>query len=478
MLFGKKLLFNYKIRLIVYRNFLNFGGFFAESVNLQMKFLKKIEKFIADNSLLVAGKPLLVGFSGGADSVVLADTLLRLGYQVALAHCNFHLRGEDSVQDQRFVERFAERRGLRLFVTEFQTVEEAKKRGISIEMAARELRYEWFERLTSEHDFQAIAIAHHRNDQAETILLNLARGTGLAGLSGIRAKRDKIVRPLLCVNHSEIMNYIEERGLEFCTDRTNADTRYHRNRLRHNVVPQLEELNPRFVDSMQSFSEQMCEYNDFFQQKISEELQQVVENRDDKIFVNFQKLQATGFERIFLFETVRKAGFPASMFSEIYKLRDSEVGRWLSYQDLVVARDRGGLLIYTEAAADEKVYEVSLDSSDADLPLPLRLSVIERSDLKTLKTSPNVALLDVERLNFPLKLRLWRAGDSFQPFGMQGRRKLSDFLKDQKLNPEAKRNTWVLLSEGEIAWVVGQRISNSFALAEGSKRVLKIELLK
>ncbi len=443
-----------------------------------MIFLKKLTKFIDDNSLLVGDKPLLIGFSGGADSVALADALLRLGYQVALAHCNFHLRGEDSMQDQRFAERFAERRGLRLFVVEFQTVEEAKKRGISIEMAARDLRYEWFERLIVEHDYQAIAIAHHRNDQAETILLNLARGTGLAGLSGIRAKRDKIVRPLLCVNHSEIMNYIKARGLEFCTDRTNADTRYHRNRLRHNVVPQLEELNSRFVDSMQSFSEQMSEYNDFFQQKISDELQQVVENIDDKIFVNLETLRDTGFERIFLFEIIRKAGFPASMFSEIYKLRDSEVGRRLSYQNLVVARDRGGLLIYTEVAADEKVYEVSLGSSDVDLPLPLRLSVVERSDLKTLNTSPNMALLDMGRLNFPLKLRLWRAGDSFQPFGMQGRRKLSDFLKDQKLNPEAKQNTWVLLSENEIAWVVGQRISNRFALTEDSKRVLKIELLR
>lgn len=443
-----------------------------------MIFLKKIAKFIDDNSLLTADRPLLVGFSGGADSVVLADSLFRLGYKVALAHCNFHLRGEDSISDQRFAERFAEERGVKLFVAEFQTTEEAKKRGISIEMAARELRYEWFERLVSEHGFQAIAVAHHRNDQAETILLNLARGTGLAGLSGIRAKRDKVVRPLLCVSHAEIMKYVEERGLDFCTDRTNSDTRYHRNRLRHNVVPQLEKLNPRFVDSMQSFSEYMTEYNDFFQQKISDGLQQIVENKDNKTFVDLAKLQATGFERIFLFEIIREVGFPASMFEEIYSLRNSEVGRNISYQSLVVARDRGGLLIYTETDLDENVYDVSLDKSEAELPLPLRLTILDKSEIKPLNTSPNVALLDMDRLNFPLKMRLWVAGDSFQPFGMHGRRKLSDFLKDQKLNPKAKRNTWVLLSGSEIAWVVGQRISNKFALTEHTKKVVKIELLK
>ena len=442
-----------------------------------MSFLGKVSNYIAKNSLLQSNIPLLIGFSGGADSVVLADSMLRLGYRVALAHCNFHLRGSESDSDEKFVREFALERSLPIYVEHFYTTEWAKSHKVSVEMAARELRYRWFEKLILEHRFQAVAVAHHQNDQAETVIMNLARGTGLAGLAAMRPLRDKIVRPLLCVSRSEIESYAKKKSLKFCVDKTNSDTEFHRNRLRHNVLPELLSINPSFVSSMQNFTESMAEYADFFQQKICEELSEVMSSHSDMTIVDLEKLRKTGFERIFLFEAIRKIGFPASMFGEILDLLNSQAGRYLSYQNKVIAKDRDSLIIFEQRYRDESEYVISPDFSKNELPLPLSLSVIARQDCLSLNLPKTIALLDFEKLTFPLSLRLWREGDCFQPFGMRGRRKVSDFLKDQKLDMKAKSEVWILKSADEIAWVVGYRISQKFAIDNHTKKVLKIELL-
>lgn len=440
-----------------------------------MVFLRKFNTFIEKNNLLNPNKELLVAVSGGIDSVVLLDMLIRAGYKCSIAHCNFHLRGNDSDKDEQFVRRLAQEYNIPIFVEHFDTAQKAISEKVSIEMAARDLRYKWFEELVQTHNFQAIAIAHHKNDNAETVLLNLARGTGLRGLTGIKAYRKHIVRPMLCFDRAEVELYARVHTLNFCIDRTNTDTSFHRNRIRHNILPEFQKINKNFVSQIETFSQIIGEYNAFFEEEIKKYISKIVDFKPNATSIDIPLLLQSGFANIILFEIIQKLNIPVSLFSEIYRLTESQSGKKIVFGDINILKNRDKILIVSNCPKYEQTYQITRHLGNTDKPIPLKFQVIDVQDLESIKCDKNTALLDYDRLIFPLTIRTWQYGDRFKPLGVKGFKKLSDFFINQKVDMVAKHNTFILLNgNNQIVWVINHRIDERFRITAVTKKVLKI----
>ncbi|KGN83060.1 hypothetical protein HW49_00030 [Porphyromonadaceae bacterium COT-184 OH4590] len=443
-----------------------------------MVFLRKFNTFIEKNNLLDLNKNLLVAVSGGIDSVVLLDILIRAGYKCSIAHCNFHLRGNDSDQDENFVKRLAKKYDIPIFIEHFDTTKKAMSEKISIEMAARNLRYKWFEEVVQTHNFQAIAIAHHKNDSAETVLLNLARGTGLRGLTGINARRKNIVRPMLCFDRSEVELYAQMHKLNFCIDHTNTDTTFHRNRVRHNILPEFQKINKNFVSQIETFSQIIGEYNAFFDKEIKKYVSKIADFKPNDTEIDIPLLQQSGFAKIILFEITQRLNLPTSLFKEIYRLTESQSGKKIVCRDVNIIKNRDKLLILNNIPKHEQTYKITRQLDNIDQPIPLRFQVIDIQHLKSIKCDKKMALLDYDRLTFPLTIRTWQYGDRFKPLGVKGFKKLSDFFINQKVDIASKHNTFILLEgNNQIVWVINHRIDERFSITDATKKVLKINTI-
>lgn len=434
--------------------------------------LQKVKKYISDNRLLKDDATLVVGLSGGADSMALLDVLTLLGYRCVAAHCNFHLRGEESDGDARFVRKWCKENDIEFTSIDFDTHQYAADKKISIEMAARELRYSWFEVVRKQFLADAIAVAHHKDDSVETVLLNLIRGTGISGLCGISPKNGKVVRPLLCVSRNEIESYLQEREIPFRTDSTNHEDVYTRNYIRLNILPLMQKLNPSVSESIFRTSENVAESQKLYKKAVNSDIKSVLHN--DKI--DIEKLRQTVSPSSVLFEILSPLGFHPSVIGDVNNSFDAISGKQFFSPTHRLIKDRDYFLIDKSDKIPPENSVFHIDGAEREIVNPVHLDIKFVQPPKTIEKDKNILYADADKLSFPLTLRKWQTGDWFIPFGMKGRKKLSDFFSDQKFNLKEKEETWILLSGENVVWIVGQRADNRYKIDKNTRQVLQIEL--
>ncbi|MDD2313645.1 MAG: tRNA lysidine(34) synthetase TilS [Proteiniphilum sp.] len=432
--------------------------------------LDTIRTYIQKEKLLSVEATVIVGLSGGMDSMALLDILTLLGYRCVAAHCNFHLRGAESDRDGDFVRRWCKSVDVPLVSIDFDTREYASDRKISIEMAARELRYRWFEMMRVQHQAEAIAVAHHRDDSVETVLMNLIRGTGIKGLSGIAPKNRKVVRPLLSVSREEIARYMVSRDIPYVFDSSNNDDLFLRNALRLHVIPTLEELNPAVKEAIYRTAQHVAQAEKVYNAAMKESMEKVVQN--DRIDV--RELRKTPSPQSLLFELLTPMGFGPSTIQDICSSMDAEPGKIFLSRSHRVIKDRDYFLIdqLPDKEATEQSFFIELQTNALTMPLPLTFSILPMPI--TIERNKRFLYADFDQLRFPLTLRKWRQGDWFIPFGMKGRKKLSDYFTDRKFSLKDKEAAWVLLSGEEIVWIVGERPDERYRIREGTLRVFHV----
>lgn len=429
-------------------------------------------------------KKILIAVSGGLDSMTLAYLMHQLHYKIAIAHCNFKLRGEESDKDEEFVLSFGKKNKIPDYVQHFDTEKYADKHKISIQMAARKLRYDWFYKLINQENFDYLLTAHHLDDMLETFLINLSRGTGLDGLVGIPQINEKIVRPLLIFNREEISSFAQKEGIEWREDQSNLTVKYHRNKLRHEVIPILKELNPSLLSSFQNTLNHLknsqeillCHINDIKDQVI------VIEATPDHqilLKIAVEKLNRLPHPKNYLFEILKNYGF--TEWDDVSNLVNAQTGKYVLSKTHRLIKDRGFLLLTLKptsniTAIENNQFEILNTTKSISSPINLKFQSVNPANINLKSTSENSILLDKDLLKFPLILRKWKKGEYFYPFGMVGSKKLSKFFKDEKYSLPQKENTWVLYSENQVVWVVGKRSDNRFRVSSQTNNILKITL--
>lgn len=438
--------------------------------------IRKINKYIETNHLLTPGDPVVVGFSGGSDSVTLLYILIRLGYRCIAAHCNFHLRAGESDRDETFCRNFAAQHGSLFEQIDFDTRSFATRHHISIEMAARNLRYEWFESIRQKYDAQAITVAHHRDDSNETMLQNMIRGTGIRGLCGIRNRCGRVVRPLLCIGKDDINRFIEEQQLTYVTDSSNRSDEYTRNFLRLHLIPLMKEVNPSVGEALARTVAQLADVENIYLHTIEKAGKKLLKKIEDNVFsISIDKLSLQTSPQTILYELLQPFGFTRHLSNDIYSSLSGESGRIFNApdSDYQLVKDRVSLLIYKKPAQTTVEYPISENGTDFDqLPIRLSMQIIEVNDAFEIDLSPSTATFDYDKIKFPLVLRKWHIGDWFIPFGMKGRKKVSDYYTDHKFSLLKKNKTWLLCSGNDILWIVGERTDNRFRLESHSKNAV------
>jgi len=420
----------------------------------------------------------IVGFSGGSDSVALLFILHRLGYKCIAAHANFHLRGDESVQDELFCKSFTEQHLIPFEKIEFDTPWYAAKHQISIEMAARELRYNWFDTLREKYDAQAIAVAHHRDDSNETVLLNMIRGTGIRGLCGIRPRNGFVVRPLLCVSKDDITGFLHANNLPFVTDSSNKSDEFSRNHVRMNLIPMMKKINPSAELALTRMTTHLTAVEGIYQQAIENAKNKVMhKSEDDTYIISITELLRLSYAKTILYELIHPFGFTRQLSDRIYQSLSRQSGKMFNatgtnYQLL---KDRETLLIYQKMDNTTPLYQIDENrTSFENQSIRLDFRKIAITDAFIMDKSSSTASFDDEKIHFPLFLRRWRAGDWFVPFGMKGRKKLSDYFSDHQFSLLQKNKMWLLCSEKDVIWIVGERIDNRYRINENTKCALII----
>lgn len=438
--------------------------------------LKKVRSFIDTNFDFDFSLPVIVGLSGGADSVALLDILCRLGYKCIAVHCNFGLRGEESVRDRNFASEIALRLNIPFHETVFDTLAYAKYHKVSIEMACRELRYDWFERIRKETGASYIAVAHHRDDSVETVLLNLIRGTGIAGLTGINAKNGFVVRPLLCLSRLEIDAYLRERHLSYVTDSTNKEDIYTRNKIRLQVLPLLKSINPAIYDTIGRTASNMRETEIIYRDAIERQKKEVVEIAGEKVCVSIENLNRQPSPRTLLYEILSSYGFLPSQLDDIIRSLGRISGKEFYSPSCRLLKDREYLIITSLGGRENEFLPIQVDRETTCLTFPLKLTFNYISDRENfvIPTNKMSACFDVKKLVFPLEIRHWKKGDRFTPFGMKGSKKLSDYFNDRKYSRVEKENAWLLCSGNDIIWLIGERMSEKYKIDCETTLILNI----
>lgn len=434
--------------------------------------LDKIKRYIADNKLFEQSDKLLVGLSGGADSMALLNVLIELKYDCFAAHCNFHLRGEESDKDQLYVEDWCNFKNIPLITVDFDTTKYAADNKISIEMAARELRYGWFERVRKEHDADYIAVGHHLNDSIETFLLNLIRGTGISGLSGIVPKNGRVVRPLLSVSREEIEEYLDGKATNFRVDSTNLEDIYTRNFVRLNLLPSLEKINPSINDAIARTSKNLSEVEKVYRHVMEKDIKEVLLDN----VIDIVKLRQTISPQSVLFEILFPLGFSPSSIEDVLDSIDATPGKVFYSPSHRLIKDRISLLIDELSTNEVENRTFTINKGNTHIDLPLDMSFDVKPYPVDITKSPKYLYLDADLITYPLVLRKWQLGDWFVPFGMKGRKKLSDFFTDQKFSIKDKEDVWILVSGEDIVWVVGHRSDDRFRVTPKTKNILVINI--
>ncbi len=414
----------------------------------------------------------LLAISGGVDSVVLTHLCKSLKIDFALAHCNFNLRGKESDADELFVYELAKELDLEVFIESFDTEKHSEKNKLSIQMAARDLRYTWFKEIAKQLKFDYILTAHHADDELETFLINLSRGKGLDGLTGISEFNDNIVRPLLPFSRDEIMRFAKSDGLKWREDSSNESTKYLRNKLRLEVIPKLKDTNPQFLQNFKQTQEFLKDSRIIVDDKIDEVSEDVItEVLEKQVHFNIQKINELSNPKAYLYELFKDYGF--TEWNDIEDLLDSQAGKYVVSKTHRLLKDRDVLILSENTPRD--IEFISIKKGDKQVETPLRTFMIETVK-RINKSNKSTIFMDKDLLKFPLILRKRQEGDYFYPFGLEGKKKLSKFFKDEKLSLLAKENTWLLCSDKDIIWVVNHRLDDRYKVTKKTKNILKISV--
>lgn len=435
----------------------------------------RFKHYIEEHKLFDHNDRILLGVSGGIDSMVMIHLFDSCGFNYAVAHCNFGLRGRESDGDEQLVKDVVAKLGKQIYVNQFKTTEYAKINKKSIQVAARELRYQWFDEICKQHDFKALAIAHNSNDVAETMLINLTRGTGIKGLTGIKPKINRIIRPLLFASREEIEVYAAKNGIVYRTDSSNADVKYARNRIRKIVIPEFEKINPDIVSNLNTSSqfmaqawEMICEGHSTLKNIIHTQV-----GNENKYSI--QQLVNHNHRLLFLAIEFMEYGFASEVIPEIEKSLFTQPGKVFHAPNFLLVRDRDYLILSPKINSQTGIVFVDEKTESIHSPIGLSIEIIELSNKFLIPKSPTIGALDYEKLTFPLTLRPWKWGDWFTPLGMKGKKKISDFLVDQKVPIHKKDSIYVLESNGSITWVIGFRIDDRFKVINTTKKVWMVK---
>ena len=441
--------------------------------------LEQFTQFINQQALFRQDQKVLLAVSGGIDSVAMLSCFKEAGvFNFAVAHCNFSLRGEESDADEAFVKKLAKKAKVPFFSHSFDTKAFAEQEKISIQMAARQLRYAWFGKLMDNHGFHYLATAHHQNDLVETVLFNLTKGTGIAGLHGIKCKAGRIIRPLLFADKSQIYDYVAEKRLVWREDASNESRKYARNLIRKEVVPVLKTINPDLEDSIRSSSERVSQVEEIFYAHVNDIREKSFQKKENDLFIDLNVLKACNINAVVLYELVREFGFEYAQVKIIYEKIFEGPGKVFLTPAFQLNVDRKFLIVTPrdlDGFVPDSITEIQPEFNSKWLKM--RFSMLDGAGFQ-ISSSDLTAALDCEKLKFPLEIRKWKQGDYFFPLGMKHKKKLSDFMIDQKIPLNLKERVFLLTSNQEVVWVIGYRIDDRYKITKNTRRIFMAEIVR
>jgi tRNA(Ile)-lysidine synthase len=433
--------------------------------------LQKFKEHININFPFLKDKKLLIAISGGVDSVVLTHLFSELNFDISLAHCNFQLREKESDLDEEFVELLAQKTSNQIFTIKFNTEQFALKNKLSTQIAARELRYNWFQEIIEKHNFDYVLTAHHADDNLETFLINLTRGSGLEGFTGIPKINGDIVRPLLAFSREEILAYAKTNTIVWREDASNAITKYIRNKIRHKILPVLKEINPNLLETFAKTLENLQESKQIIEDRIATISSEVIETKNGIIKINIDKINQLSNPKAYLYQLLKEYNF--TEWNDVYNLLSAQSGKQVYSKTHRLVKDREYLLLSERDFSIALKITFEIQESQLEITKPIYL--IFEDVLQKSEQNKQTIYVDKDLLKYPLIIRKRQNGDYLYPLGMQGKKKLSKYFKDEKFSLIEKENTWLLCNaENEIIWVISNRQDNRFSLKNTSKNILKI----
>lgn len=433
--------------------------------------LSTLQNNLKNNFPYLKEKKLLLAISGGIDSMVLLYLFHRLNLDISVAHCNFCLRNEESDTDEDFVRTTCEQLNIPFHIQRFDTKQFASDYKLSIQLAARKLRYDWFSELLSSQKLDHVLTAHHLDDEIETFLINLTRGTGLEGLTGIPAENGSIIRPLLQFSREQIEYFAKENNIQWREDSSNTSDKYLRNKLRHDMVPILKELNPSFMNSFQNTLDNLKQSQSLVDDASRIVYKRVVIEEENQKKIDISELMQLKNYEAYLYQWLKPLGFTA--WDDIYGLVHAQSGKQVFSEDYLLLKDRTYLIVTTRNSVNQTTYKI--EKSDVQVNIPLKLTLCNIGYISNLNS--NCIFVDEDKIKFPLTIRKWQEGDVFYPSGMQGKKKVSKYFKDQKFSLIDKQNQWLLCSNDEIVWIINHRADQRFLANNNTKNILKLETL-
>jgi tRNA(Ile)-lysidine synthase len=430
--------------------------------------LQKFQNHINANFGFLKDKKLLLATSGGMDSMVLVHLFQKLNLNFALAHCNFQLRRTESDGDENFVADYAKHNNITCFITKFDTTNYSEENKLSTQVAARNLRYNWFNEILEQEKFDYIVTAHHADDVVETFMINLSRGTGLDGLTGIPSKNGNIIRPMLPFSRKEIENYVSENNLQWREDSSNASDKYLRNKIRHHIVPVFKEINNSFLQSFQNTLEHLNQEQSLVNDAVQMVYEKVVSEENEQLKINISALFQYKNYKAYLYQWLYKYGFSA--WNDVYNLVESQSGKQIFSESYILLKDRGFLILSRKETTDFE--EFIVNSITEKTNFPLKFTLCNLCDISN--QMKNVIFVNQSKLQFPLTIRKWKEGDYFYPCGMQGKKKVSKYFKDEKFTLFQKQDTWILESNNQIVWIIGHRADERFKADNPTQTIIQI----
>ena len=440
--------------------------------------LREFKKYIEENKLIGPAEKILLAVSGGIDSMVMLHLFIRSGIKAGIAHCNFSLRAGESDMDEELVKQFASDEHLQFHSIRFDTETFAKKHRLSIQMAARQLRYEWFEEIMDKYGYDKTAVAHNLNDNIETLIINLVRGTGISGLTGMKPISNRIIRPLLFSTRQDIVRYCNKHRIIYREDMSNADTKYIRNKIRHQIIPVLKEINPSIEATLNETAERFTGLNEIVTDYLTCLREMVAEQKNDIIKFNIILLKPYLHNKTLLYELFKSFDVNNDQLNDLLKVIEGKTGGQILTGTHRIIKNRKEIIVTDEKKLDYSSYNVEIIEEFANVPGIESAEYINVTDSFEMPSDPLIACLDSEKVSFPLIIRSWKPGDFFYPLGMKNKKKLSDYFINSKYSIIEKENKLILESDGRIVWIIGDRIDNRFRITRSTRKALIIKSAK